>query len=123
MRTACLLGIVQENVESLKYPGVFNDIITEVKVTGSLLREAQYPNRSTETTTTNVALQNRISIIMDSRIKDKIFNIRWAKFKGVKFAVTSIEVKRPRIFLTLGGVYNESTGKPKETTLQAKEDM
>lgn len=120
MRVSSLLGVSMGQVEDPQHPGVFSDSMKEIPVTGLLLREGQYPNRSVEGTVTNVALQNRISIIMDSRIEKHIFNIRWATFEGVKFAVTSIEVKRPRIVLTLGGVYNESTGEAQATSLEAQ---
>ena len=120
MRVSSLLGVNMGQVEDPQHPGVFSDSMKEIPVTGLLLREGQYPNRSVEGTATNVALQNRISIVMDSRIEKHIFNIRWATFEGVKFAVTSIEVKRPRIVLTLGGVYNESTGEAQATSLEAQ---
>jgi hypothetical protein len=120
MRVSSILGVSLGQVEDPQHPGVFSDAMKEIPVTGLLLREGQYPNRSVEGTATNVALQNRISIVMDSRIEKHIFNIRWATFEGVKFAVTSIEVKRPRIVLTLGGVYNESTGEAEATSLEAQ---
>ena len=120
MRVSSVLGVNMGQVEDPQHPGVFSDSMKEIPVTGLLLREGQYPNRSVEGTATNVALQNRISIVMDSRIEKHIFNIRWATFEGVKFAVTSIEVKRPRIVLTLGGVYNESTGEAQATSLEAQ---
>ena len=134
MRVSSILGVSLGQVEDPQHPGVFSDSMKEIPVTGLLLREGQYPNRSVEGTATNVALQNRfsmresitieirfcISIVMDSRIEKHIFNIRWATFEGVKFAVTSIEVKRPRIVLTLGGVYNESTGEAQATSLEAQ---
>lgn len=120
MRVSSILGVSLGQVEDPQHPGVFSDAMKEIPVTGLLLREGQYPNRSVEGTVTNVALQNRISIVMDSRIEKHIFNIRWAAFEGVKFAVTSIEVKRPRIVLTLGGVYNESTGEAEATSLEAQ---
>ena len=120
MRVSSILGVSLGQVEDPQHPGVFSDAMKEIPVTGLLLLEGQYPNRSVEGTVTNVALQNRISIVMDSRIEKHIFNIRWATFEGVKFAVTSIEVKRPRIVLTLGGVYNESTGEAEATSLEAQ---
>ena len=123
MRVSSVLGVNMGQVEDPQHPGVFSDSMKEIPVTGLLLREGQYPNRSVEGTATNVALQNRISIVMDSRIEKHIFNIRWATFEGVKFAVTSIEVKRPRIVLTLGGVYNESTGEAQATSLEAQNDF
>lgn len=120
MRVSSILGVSLGQVEDPQHPGVFSDAMKEIPVTGLLLREGQYPNRSVEGTVTNVALQNRISIVMDSRIEKHIFNIRWVTFEGVKFAVTSIEVKRPRIVLTLGGVYNESTGEAEATSREAQ---
>lgn len=108
MKFSALLGISVGQVEDPEQPGVFKDKIEEIKVIGSLIREAQYPSRGElGGTIRNVSLQNRMDVIMDSRLKDKIFNIRYASFLGSKFYVTTIEVKRPHIHLTLGGVYNE----------------
>lgn len=35
--------------------------------------------------------------------------MRYIEFMGAKWKITNIEVQYPRLILTVGGVYNEST--------------
>lgn len=54
----------------------------------------------------NLRVGNSISIIADAYAYENFFNIRYAKWMGILWRVESIEVQRPRLILTLGGVYN-----------------
>lgn len=51
-------------------------------------------------------LSNTISIVADAFSYDHLAFIRYVKWMGSYWKVNSIEVQRPRIILTLGGVYN-----------------
>jgi hypothetical protein len=35
--------------------------------------------------------------------------MRWLEWKGTKWKVTSVEIERPRMILTIGDVYNQKT--------------
>lgn len=54
----------------------------------------------------DVSLSNNISIIADAFAYENFHNIIYVEYLGVKWKVTSVEVQRPRLILTLGGVYN-----------------
>ena len=47
-----------------------------------------------------------ISVIADAYVNKNIQSIRYVEFMGAKWKVKSISVHRPRLELTIGGVYN-----------------
>ena len=48
-----------------------------------------------------------ISIVADAFAYENFSNIKYIEFMGAKWKVNSIEIQRPRLILTMGGVYNE----------------
>lgn len=54
----------------------------------------------------NVVVNNLISIVADAYAYDHIFAMRYVWWMGQRWKVTNVEVQRPRLILTLGGVYN-----------------
>lgn len=53
----------------------------------------------------DVILNHRISLIGDAYAFGNYFNIKWVEMDGIQWKVTSIEIKRPRIIVSLGGVW------------------
>lgn len=47
-----------------------------------------------------------LSIIADSYADLHFHSIRYVEFGGVKWKVNTVEPRRPRLILSLGGVYN-----------------
>ena len=47
-----------------------------------------------------------LSIMADSYAELHFHSIRYAEFGGVKWKVNTVEPRRPRLILSLGGVYN-----------------
>jgi len=86
-------------------PGVWKEEITEREYTGELIRLAQNHNVS-EHLNDDVVLNSRVKIAADQFAFTNLSSIKYAKFDGVSWKVTSIEHERPRLVLTLGGVYN-----------------
>ena len=54
----------------------------------------------------NFTIRNNISIVADPFAFKNFGFIRYVEWEGVKWEVTCVEVKRPRLILTIGGVYN-----------------
>ena len=54
----------------------------------------------------NIVLQHRISLVGDPHAIMNFYDIRWVEYQGAKWEVTLIEVARPRIIVTLGGIWN-----------------
>lgn len=55
----------------------------------------------------NVSLNNSISIVADSFATKHINEIRYVVLDGTKWRVSSAEIRRPRIILHIGSIYNE----------------
>lgn len=55
----------------------------------------------------NITLNHRVSLLGDSYSFDNYYNIRWIQFRGKKLEVSSVEIQRPRLIISLGGLWNE----------------
>lgn len=97
-----IIGYI-ETVETS--PGVWEERVTEHTHSGDLVR-----NTSKWVTSNNVNdnqnISNEISILGDTYAFENWFSIRYVKFMGAKWKVTSVEVKYPRLILSIGGLYN-----------------
>lgn len=54
----------------------------------------------------DIKVNNRISILADSFAYQHFFDIRYVEWMGSRWKVANVEVARPRLILTLGGLWN-----------------
>lgn len=89
-------------------PGVFRETITEKQYFGDVLQNTR---RLVEDGKVNfdISLTNNLSIVADAYANENYFAIRYARWNGALWVVTSVQVQRPRLILELGGVYNGQT--------------
>lgn len=92
-------------------PGVWTEVISERAYRGDIIRNTRRLDGS-EYLNDNVSVQNQISIVADAYAYEHFFDIRYVRWMGADWKVSSVEVQRPRLILTLGGVYN---GDPSRT--------
>lgn len=89
-----------------KTPGIHIEEIIPRKYSGDLLRN----NRRLESSgniNDNINISNEISILADAYAFNHFYAIRYVEFGGAKWKVTSVDAtKRPRLVMTLGGLYN-----------------
>lgn len=86
-------------------PGVYKDVITEAKYRGEVVRNTRRLEKG-EGLNDDVSVNNLISILADQYALEHFFAIRYIKWAGTYWTVTTVEVQRPRLLLTLGSVYN-----------------
>lgn len=86
-------------------PGVWTDVITEREYFGDALRESRQWQNSGQLND-NLVVGNRISIVADDYATTNFAAMRYVIWLGVYWKVSSVEVNRPRLILSLGGVYN-----------------
>ena len=89
-------------------PGVWNDVFTEKKYFGDILRNTRKLSDG-ETLNGDLTVGNSISIVADAYANENFFAIRYVKWMGALWVVSDVEVQRPRLLLRLGGVYNGGT--------------
>ena len=87
-------------------PGVHETRITERTYYGDIIRNVR-KLETTEHLNDNINISNTISIISDPFANENFHAIRYATYMDSKWKVVSVEVQRPRLILSLGGVYNE----------------
>ena len=86
-------------------PGVWTDKVTKRTKTIEIVRNMS--NWQTgESANDNLKLNNQFSTLADPYAQQNFSDIKYVEFKGTKWKVTSVEPKRPRLILQLGGVWN-----------------
>ena len=95
-----------ETVETT--PGVWEDRIVERNYYGNVIRNTR---RIEETDKLNfdLAVGNDISVVADAYANSTFHAIRYIEWMGNLWKVTDVEVERPRLILSLGGVYDGPT--------------
>ncbi|MBQ8134783.1 MAG: hypothetical protein IJ192_10330 [Clostridia bacterium] len=86
-------------------PGLWEEQITERDYFGDVIRNS---NRfqSTNKVNDDLNITNDISIIADPYALEKFCFMRYVIFMGVKWKITNVEVRYPRLILSIGGVYS-----------------
>jgi hypothetical protein len=54
----------------------------------------------------DLTVSNRISIIADRYARHNFHSIKYVEYLGTKWKVTNVEDQRPRLILSLGGMYH-----------------
>mgnify|MGYP003296453006 CR=1 FL=1 len=89
-----------------KEPGVYVEEIVEKTYSCELLRNKRRLEASASVND-NINISNEISIIADPYANHHFHTMRYVEFSGAKWNVSSVDAtQRPRLILTLGGVYN-----------------
>ena len=86
-------------------PGIWEEQITERNYYGELVRNTSRFQVSDQVND-NVNIANEISIIADPFATQNFHAMRYVEFMGAKWKITNVEVRYPRLILTIGGVYN-----------------
>lgn len=89
-------------------PGVWTEDIVERQYRGDITKNSKR-NEGGEYLNDDLRLSNMISILCDAYAYEHFFNIRYVKWMGTRWKVTDVEVKRPRLILSIGGVYNDNS--------------
>ena len=97
-----VIGYV-ETVETS--PGVWEEQITERNYYGELVRNTSRFQVSDQVND-NINIANEISVIADPFATQNFHAMRYVEFMGAKWKITNVEVRYPRLILTIGGVYN-----------------
>lgn len=100
------VGYAEENVEIR--PGVWDDIIVERKYFGDIVRNARR-FQDGPTIVDGVSVENSISILADAYANGRIDAMRYVRWMGTLWEISTVEVQSPRLLLRLGGVYNGPT--------------
>lgn len=99
-------GHVGYGVDMETTPGIWEEVLTEHEYYGEVVKNKTNIITS-DTINSGISINNTISIIADPFAFENFYNMRYVTYLNKKWNITSIEIERPRIKLTLGGLYNE----------------
>lgn len=89
-------------------PGEWVDQVIERPYFGDVVRNARRLGGG-DKVNSNVLVTNQISVVADAYANETFHAIRYISWMNQNWIVTEVEVERPRLILTLGGVYNGQT--------------
>lgn len=102
-------GPIGYGITSETAPGVWTDTIVERNYRGDVLQNYRKISQG-ESINDNIEVSNRLSIISDPFAMQHFHTIKYVKWMGAAWKVTTVDAsQRPRLILTIGGVYNGET--------------
>ena len=99
-------GVIGYALSQETEPGVWTDSIIEKKIYGDLVKDSR---RLVDNNliNDNIMISNNISIVCNKFMLENLAFIKYITYMNSKWKVSNVEVKPPRLIITLGGLYNE----------------
>ena len=102
-------GPIGYSVSTEVRPGVWKDTIEERNYYGDLIRDTSRWTGSQDSTNDDLTINNQISIVADPFAENNFHSMKYVRFMGANWKITSVEPRFPRLILSVGGVYNGPT--------------
>ena len=102
-------GPIGYSVSTEVRPGVWKDTIEERNYYGDLIRDTSLWTGSQDSTNDDLTINNQISIVADPFAENNFHSMKYVRFMGANWKITSVEPRFPRLILSVGGVYNGPT--------------
>lgn len=87
---------------------IIEDTIVERSYYGDVLKNNRRWEKG-EGVNDNLNISNRISIVADPFAYEHCYAIKYISWMGTNWKVTDLEIDRPRLILSIGGVWNGPT--------------
>jgi hypothetical protein len=105
-------GTVGYAVDEETSPGVWTEVVTEKAYYGDVIRNArrlEAPLLVPPMANGRLTLENSFSIVADADAYANFLQFRYVEWEGIRWTITNVEVKRPRLILTIGDPWNGNT--------------
>lgn len=99
-------GIIGYALSQETEPGVWTDSITEKKYYGEIVKDTR---RIVDNNQINddLNINNNISVVSNKFMLENLARMKYISFLKSKWKINNVEIKPPRIIITLGSIYNE----------------
>lgn len=97
-----------ESVENPPGSGKWVDQITEYPYYGDVIRNTRQLDEA-DKLNSDINVANSISVVADEQAFKHFSKIKYVRWAGILWTITSVEVRSPRLILSLGSVYNGPT--------------
>ena len=99
-------GYVGYAIDVEAYPGVWEELISEHEYFGDVIKNRMNIQQNSNVNA-KITISNSISIIADPFAYEHVYAMRYVTYLNKKWTITNIDIQRPRLILTIGGLYNE----------------
>lgn len=97
-------GKVGFAIQTESSPGVWTDKIVERLMRGDVISASSH-FKPGESINEDITLGHRLSLMGDPYAFENFTGLRYITYLGVKWRVTGVEIRRPRMVITVGGIY------------------
>lgn len=98
-------GVIGFAVSKETKPGVWTNEIVEREYRGDVIKNNR-AWQSSDQANDNLNITDQISVMPDDFAMGNSYAMRYVVYLGAKWKITSVSSPRPRITLTLGGLFN-----------------
>lgn len=99
------IGFV-DTVEDPIGSGIWVEIPIERNYRGEVSKYGKRWENGSQQVNPNLTISNTISIVADPFLSNHIYAIRYIKWLGGYWEISSVDVESPKLILNIGGVYN-----------------
>ena len=85
--------------------GIHKERIIERPYFGDVNRQA-YNWSAGSSLNDNITISNEFSIVADAFAYENLYTMKYITYLGTKWKITNANIARPRIILSIGGIYN-----------------
>lgn len=89
-------------------PGVFMHTYSEYENINATTLEQGFTFNDGQTINPNLVTDTRVSFLMSNDINNRLNRISYIKYLGIMYKTVGIKITRPRVEITLGGVWTEN---------------
>ena len=91
----------------LTAPSVWKNQETVREYFGDVTRHSSGWAGNSDSTNDDLTVDIQISIVADQFAYQHFSSMKWIELYDVKWKITKVEPRHPRLILTVGGIYNE----------------
>lgn len=114
-----IIGFAETREGTGENIGIDEDVIVERPYYGDVLRNSRRYEQQSDSVLDELKIDNKVSILGDAYLWNHFFKMKYIQWMGALWKITNIEVQRPRLILTIGGVYNGPTARLPRNTGEA----
>lgn len=107
MKFCGIVGYCETVEETGEREGIWMpDVVEERRYYGDVIRNTRRWDANNDSTNDNLNVNNSISILADAYAYEHFYAMKYVIWMGERWKITNVEIQRPRLILTIGGVYN-----------------